>query len=292
MNANHEMTYFQYLGNPSDVEGDENSNSYPVYIKMNEKDFSPQTREFILSMGFNEIPMSTGQAMDLLIETGKAPSHARMLNLSLASHTVARQIEMFRPDDRFGEEGLIPQNGYKVYRYRGVAMMVMSMGSPVWQMGCFENFGAAKNADGRVDEDLAAPFRTVLNRFLSWSLAPLGVVGLWGVPVDEGTVVMKRLNTKGEAVFFDVYRHQILSVDGLKKLNGRFQLMRLDSTLKGRSVPMKTEQLNCFLAEHCTYMDEKGPTVPIRQMVQTLSKMAVGMIYPRENFQPRTSLMP
>jgi hypothetical protein len=129
-----------------------------------------------------------------------------------------------------------------------------------------------------------------MNRYLSWALAPLGIIGLWGVPVDEGVVVMSQKNAGGEGVFIDINRRVIMGLDGVKPIKGRFQLLRLDSTLKGRSITMSKEELLSFLMAHIIYFDYDGPSIPVRQMVQTLLTLARGIVYPRENYRPRSGL--
>ena len=103
-------------------------------------------------------------------------------------------------------------------------------------------------------------------------------------------MAQKPIESKGEAVFIDVKALQMLSIDGVKKLRPHFKILRLDSTLHGRNIKMSTEELLSFLSSHCTYLDSSGLSVPVRQVIQTLSKMTEGLVHPEESFRPRTDL--
>ena len=118
----------------------------------------------------------------------------------------------------------------------------------------------------------------------------MGIVGFWGVPVDEGVVVMKQHESRGESVYIDIKRQNVITVDGVKKIKGRFKVLRLDPTLKGRNVAMTAEEFLSFLSFHCNYFDYVGPSLPIRQMITSLPSYAVGLVHPRESFKPRTDL--
>lgn len=261
--------YFQFQGSAF---------SYPIFITFDVQDSFASLSQFLETLGFHEVHRDE-------VEKSRQHKSFRLLKISLASSVVARQIEMFRSSDRYGYEGLTSQKGHKVYRLRGVAMMVFSLGASDWEMGCFRDFGSQSSSQ-------SIYFRSVMNRFLSWSLASMGVVGFWGVPVDEGVVILKQKFSQGEAVYFDLYNRKLIGQDGVRSLSGQFQIMRLDSSLRAKSLPMKTEELSCFLFEQTTYLDEQGLPSYVRQLIQSLSKQAQGMVYPRENFLPRKNLAP
>jgi hypothetical protein len=130
----------------------------------------------------------------------------------------------------------------------------------------------------------------IINRFLTWALVPHKIVGLWGVTVDDGMVAQRPIDSKGDAVFIDVVGLRMISLDGVKKLRPHFKILRLDPTLKGRNIKMSNEELISFLSAYCSYLDSSGLSVPVRQMIQTLSKMTEGLIHPEESFRPRMDL--
>ena len=204
-----------------------------------------------------------------------------MLHIGEASPIVAKQIQSTMESDRYGSESIIPKEGYRVYRYKDLALMVYSFTAKEWQLGCYRDFGAPT---------LIIPSRVILNRFLSWALVSQGIVGFWGVGIDDGIVAQRPADSKGEAVFVDVVGFRLLTIDGVKKLRSHFKILRLDPTLKGKNVRMSNEELLSFLSTHCAYLDSAGLSVPVRQLIQALSKMSDGLLHPQESFRPRTDL--
>jgi hypothetical protein len=148
-------------------------------------------------------------------------------------------------------------------------------------LGCYANLAAKDNL-------LAA--RTIINRYLSWALSPLGILGLWGVVIDDGVVAQRSSDSKGEAVFIEMGKQRLLTVDGVKKISPKFKILRLDPTLHNRNIKMSNEEFVSFLFSHCTYFDYAGPSVPVRQLIQSMAKITEGLIHPQESFRPRTDL--
>jgi len=148
-------------------------------------------------------------------------------------------------------------------------------------MGCFDNFAEDTN-------DYS--FKVIINRYLSWAMAPLGLAGFWGVPVDEGMVVMSEQGSRGEATFVDLNNQRIISIEGQQKMKARFNILRLNNAIKGRNIRMSQEELLSFLTMNSTYFDDHGLSVPIRQIIQMLTRAATGLIHPEESFRPRADL--
>jgi hypothetical protein len=261
------FTFFQF----------KKENDYPIYIKCQVQHFGPELLSFLKNMGFEKLSDTereeVEQNMDVIPD-------CRVLLLTEASPLVARQIDQPQETDQYGKESLIPKEGYKIYRYKSHAMVIYSYVSIEWQMACFSDFG--------VEEDQNQAYRTIINRYLSWSLAPMGIVGFWGVPVKEGIVVMKQEDSIGEAVFFDMNNGLLLSMDGIKKVSPRFKILRLENNLRVKNKRMSKEELMGFLSHHTTFMDNRGMTVPVRQMVQVLAQTVEGMIHPKESFNPKS----
>jgi hypothetical protein len=251
---------------------------YPVYIRYDQNLFSVELKQFLKEFQFTELEAAETEKIEQTVNRLK---NSRLLTLEVASPHVVAQIDQFMDTDIYGYESITPKESYKVYRYKGEAVMVYSFVSKFWRIGVFEDFAVESN-------NVSA--KSIINRYLSWALAPLGVVGFWGVPVDEGIVIFKQSESSGEAVFVDVNTFKVLSIDGVRRIRGRFQVLRLDSTLKGRNLTMNREELLSFLTQYCSYFDYVGPSVPVRQMIQALSRLAVGLIHPRESFKPRTDL--
>ncbi len=261
-------TYFQY----------QKELNLPVYLTLDLTNFEPGLGDFLAKQRFSKL---TDKEEIESLKSIKTNPHARVLHIGEASPIVAKQIKSTMDSDRYGSESIIPKEGYRVYRYKDLALMVYSFGAKEWQLGCYRDFGSSS---------LTIPSRVILNRFLSWALVPHGIVGLWGVGIDDGMVAQRPADSKGEAVFIDIVGFRLLSIDGVKKLRSHFKILRLDPTLKGRNIKMSNEELVSLLFTHSSYLDSAGPSVPVRQMIQTLSRMSEGLIHPQESFRPRTDL--
>lgn len=261
-------TYFQY----------QKDLNLPIYLAVDLTHFESSFGEFINAMKFSKL--GDKEEATALAEI-KKNNHARVLHLSEASPLVAKQIQSTMESDRYGNESIIPKDGYRVYRHKELGLMVYSFGVKEWQLGCYRDFGASSCAFGS---------RMMINRFLSWALVPHGIVGLWGVTVDDGMVAQRAIDSKGEVVFIDIKGLRMITFDGVKKMRPHFKVLRLDPTLKGRNIRMSSEELLSFLSAHCSYLDSSGLSVPVRQMIQALSKMTEGLVHPQESFRPRTNL--
>lgn len=261
-------TYFQYF---KDLD-------IPVFVRVELGEFNASLLAFLVEQKFSELSAQEVKELDIRFDSD---DKARMLTFQVASPVVAKQIHMMRTTDKYGSESVIPKTGYKVYRYAGTGMMVFSMVSKEWTLGCFSEFGGK-------GEEFAS--NAIINRYLSWSLSSMGIIGFWGVPVDEGIVVLNQKQSNAEAIYVDVINQKILSLDGERKLKGSFCVLRLDANLRNKNVSMKNEELLSFLTQHAVYFDDRGlPTVQ-RQMIQAVTKMAIGLVHPMESFKPRTDL--
>jgi hypothetical protein len=262
-----EYRYFQY----------HTDKDYPVFLGVYDDadTFADSLASLVDQMNFRELNDSEAEDME---KTLSKNSFARLLKIKPASLKVIRQIETAMHSDRFGAESILPKEGYKVYRYRSQALIVYSFASEVWECGVTDIFG--------MGEEGVFAARTVLNRYLSWALAPQGIVGFWGVPVKEGVVVLKQKEAQGEAVFLDLKEKMILSMDGKSRIPARFKIMRLDSRISGKNIKMTSEELLSFLSVHTVFFDPSGNSLPVRQLLQAISRMSEGLIHPRESFQP------
>jgi hypothetical protein len=250
----------------------------PIFICMDPLAFDQRFQEFVNEMKFTKLNDKEEIEAKKKIQTEK---HARVLLISEATPPVSRQIQGTSESDRYGMESITPKDNYHVYRYKNNALMIYSFGAREWQLGCYANLASKDNL-------LAA--RTIINRYLSWALSPLGILGLWGVTIDDGIVAQRASDSKGEAVFIEMSKQRLLSVEGVKKIGPKFKILRLDPTLHNRNIRMTNEEFVSFLYSHCTYFDYVGPTVPVRQLIQSLAKNVMGLVHPQESFRPRTDL--
>lgn len=253
----------------------------PVYIAVDLQGFESGLNDFLVSMKFTKLQEKEEAAALSIIKKNNA---ARCLQISEATPVLSRQIHSTMESDRYGLESVIPKPGYQVYRYKDEGLMVYSFGVKLWEFGCFHDFGSSKEPRKRLAH------KTIIHRFLSWALVHHGILGLWGVTVDEGIVLQRVIESKGEAIFIDIRNNRIFSLDGIKKIGPKFKVLRLDPTLHGRNVRMTNEELFSFLSAHASYLDYSGLSVPVRQMIQTFAKMTEGLLHPEESFRPRTDL--
>ena len=264
-----EIQYFQY----------HRDFDYPVFVALEDNENQENIEGLLAQVGFRKIQ---GNEIDGMQKELSDNSHARSLCIKRASMRVVGQIESAVTSDRYGSESILPKSGYKVYRYKAHALVVYSYAASVWECGVTDLFCAG--------EESFFAARTILNRYLSWALAPLGVVGFWGVPVEDGSVVLKQKDSQGEAVFIDVRNHKFLSMDGATSLPSRFKLLRLDRHLRRKNIKMRSDELLSFLSVHTSYFDPEGNSLAVRQLLSALSRLCEGVIHPSESFSPRSDL--
>jgi hypothetical protein len=252
---------------------------YPVFICLEAVEFSENVVGVLEQLSFREIK---GNEIDSMHRELSENRNARQLCIKKAGYKAVSQIEAAASTDRYGHESILPKSGYKVYRFKSQALIVYSYAASVWECGVTEQFC-------REESDFFAA-RTVLNRFLSWSLAPLGVLGFWGVPVEEGAVVLKQNNSQGEVFFIDVQKRKFLSMDGATELSVRFKLLRLDRHLKNKNIKMGSDELLSFLSVHTSYFDPEGNSLAVRQLLSALSRLCEGLIHPMDSFSPRSDI--
>lgn len=245
---------------------------YQVYLRFDDFDFENQLTETLEVMGFDKVER------DKIKDQSYDMNQTRVLKISKASPRVSRQIDstdyVF---DKYGPESFSRMGDYDVYRYKGVGMMILGEASLLWELGL-------KNT-----EDVNA-LRVILTRFLSFALASRGVVGFWGVPIEEGFVVMSPKASNFESIFIDLNQSAILTFDGKKSIETDMQILRLDSTLSNGIKKMKPENLVSFLSMNTTHLSFDGYDIRLKDTVYELAKIAIGFVYPEDNFKPRLDI--
>lgn len=252
---------------------------YPIYLACNPTHFGPHLLKLFKDCHFSVLDKKDHPQM----KSAMKKANARMLKIELANIKVMAQIGIYRESDRFGLESTTPKVGHHVYRYRGRALMVYSYATQEWEMGVSENFGE----DGESFHD-----RIILNRYLSWALSPLGVVGLFGLGIDGGVVVLGQTEAMGEALWIDMFKEKIITSLEEKKLRQNNLIVRLDPVLKGQNTRMTRSELLSFLMIHNIFLSVNGPSIPVRQVLQALSKICQGVVHPKQSFHstPRASV--
>jgi hypothetical protein len=242
---------------------------YPVFVRFEDSELELKLEPMLTQIGFNKLDSKE------LSNISFHKNQTKVLKIQKANFRVSKQIDQSHALDTYGPENLTMLGSYDVYRYKNVGMMIFGGGNYFWELGL-------KNI-----ETSSSEIRVIMARFLSWSLAPLGVVGFWGVPVDDGVVVMKPKEAKFESFFIDVKQMKLICVDGIKDIFPGFQLLRLDATLKDATRRMKKEALVSFLTMNTTYFSYQGLDLNLKTAIYDISSMVDGYVYPVENFQPR-----
>lgn len=261
------VRYFQYF---KDAE-------YPVFIKLDSDFLGSGFFKLLKEMHFTELSNDEVKARQHLFNS----RFSRILHVTESTPKTSQLIRNNSTDDRFGPESFTDLVTHRVYRYKNQALIVYSFRFKEWQMGCHPSFA---------EPDFFLEAKIVMGRFLGWSLSVLGIVGFWGVPVEEGVVINKPIECKGEVVFFDVKRMVMLTIDGERKIKSAFTIIRLDSTLANRNIRMTKEELVGFLSSSTVYVDYQGLTISVRQVIQEIAHIAYGIIHPAVNFRPRMNL--
>lgn len=255
---------------------------YPVYLKVDLSGFGEGLKAFIFNSGFELMEgVSEDDISDLL---GRA-SHSRVLSITLASNNVMRHVDQAQESDLYGFESLVPRDGYSVYRYKREGIIVYSSSASVWKLGCRSNFGEGSGS--------AKAYKIILNRYLSWALAPMGVVGFWGRYSNSELEFLKQNDSDGELVFLDMYRNIGFNNKTFWTLGPEFRMVKRgghgSNSLKEGHV-IRQEEFISLLSMNCSFFDYKGLSLPIRQMIKRISQLYTCRISSGPEKVPRRDL--
>ena len=245
--------------------------NYQVFLRFDDADLEAQLLETLTVLGFDKLDDETFKS-----QTFKRYK-TKILKISKASFNVARQISQgVEFATGYGIESLSPMGSYNIYRFKDVGMMVYSDINPMWELGLKKT-------------DDPAALRCILTRYLSFAFTATHteVVGLWGVPVDQGLVLMPPKKSNFESVFLDVSQNKIISYGSVKDIESEIEILRLDETLTNRMRTMGKEELLSFLSVSTCHMSYSELDRNIREAIYKICHMSRGFIYPEENFKPR-----
>jgi hypothetical protein len=244
--------------------------NYQVYLRFDDLSFENQLAPVLDLMGFDKVERKAVKEMSF------DQQRTRILKVVKATPRITRQID--RKDfssDKYGPESLSPMGNYEVYRYQGVGMMILGEMNPLWELGLKTSMVS--------EEEL----RMIFTRFLSFALAAEGVVGFWGVPVDEGFVVMSPKSANYESIFIDLKKNVLITYDAVKPIESELQILRLDNALLNEVKGMRKEALFSFLTMNTCLLSYHGMDSNIKEAIFELSSVSKGIIYPENNFRSR-----
>jgi len=242
---------------------------YEVYLRFEDSEFENCFTEILDLIGFDKVERDEVQSKAF------DQKHTKVLRVISATPRVTKQIN--QPDymfDKYGAESISQMGVYDVYRYKDVGMMVHGSGNFLWELGI------------KSTRDKEA-LRTILTRYLSFALASKGVVGFWGVPVEEGFIVMNPMKSNYESVFIDLNKKVLMTCDGVKDLDSDFEILRLESGFYKEPRRMKREELLSFLSMNTSYLSYTGFEQHMKSTIHDLVELAVGYIYPESRYKPR-----
>jgi hypothetical protein len=115
--------------------------------------------------------------------------------------------------------------------------------------------------------------RIMLVRYVSQALAEQGVISYWGTIKDDTVLVMKQLNSFGEAIFIDMDKRCIFSNGGEIRLSSNLKIIRKDKEARTSAV-MSREELISFLSVSTCLLSFNGITPSMRKAIYELSMKA------------------
>ena len=113
----------------------------PIFIRCDTGHFGSQLISFLKKQRFDQLTPEQAQKVPEIVKKKRG----RVLSMVEETSAVVRQFDAIKESDRYGPESVTPQQSYRVYRYKGQAMIVYSFSSNEWQLGCFFDFGSSEN---------------------------------------------------------------------------------------------------------------------------------------------------
>lgn len=245
--------------------------NYQIFLKFDDLMLEASLTETLEVVGFVKLAPETFK--NLAFKRYKT----KILKISKASFNVARQISQTNHlSEKFGAESLNKMENYNIYRFKDVGMMVYSEINPMWELG----LKSTSNKEA---------IRCMLTRFLSFAFTAThcDVVGFWGVPVDEGIVIMPPKKANFESVFIDISKNIILGYGSEKEIKSELEILRLDEALTNSMRTMGAEELLSFLSMNTCHMSYSELDSNIKDAIYKIRLISKGFIYPEENFKPR-----
>lgn len=243
-------SYFQYR----------KQHNYPIFIRFKMDELNPKFSHLLNELGFsllNDLEIKK-------IQLQKA--HTRILTIQEASARLQQQIQGSDLLDKYGPESLSLQLGMPVYTYRKVGVMGLPLGKTLWDLAIHHDLSHTDQMIG---------LRVILVRYISQALAEMGVLCYWGTVKDDTVIVMKQLNSFGEAVLIDVNKKVIFSNGGEMRLGSSLKIIRKDKEVS-HPVSMSREDLIGFLSVSTCLLSFNGITHSMKKAIYGLSSYASG----------------
>ena len=242
------FNYFQYR----------KAHGYPVFVRFKQQEKAPKFVHLLNELGFSEMTE---------IESRKIPlqkANTKILTIQEASPRLQLQINGSDLLDQYGLESISLQGTMPVYTYRKVGMMGVPQKHTLWELALLPD---------NTQTDHMVGLRIMLVRYVSQALAEQGVISYWGTIKDDTVLVMKQLNSFGEAVFIDMEKRCIFSNGGEIRLSSNLKIIRKDKEVRSSAV-MSREELISFLSVSTCLLSFNGITPSMRKAIYELSLKA------------------
>jgi len=237
--------YFQYRKN----------HGYPVYLRFKHDELHQKFQHLVQEMGFQELTEQESKKISL------TKPHTRVLTIQGASARLQQQISGSDSMEKYGSEVLSIQSNVPVYTYRKVGVMALPVARPLWDLAIHQDIS---NTDQMVG------MRVILVRYLSQALAEMGVLTYWGTVKDENVIIMKQLQSFGEAVLIDYNKKVIFSHGGETKLGSTIKIIRKDKEVKV-STKLNREEVISFLSVSTCHLSFSGISHAMKKAIYGLS---------------------
>lgn len=249
--------YFQYRKN----------HNYPIYIRFKQEELNPKFSHLLNEMGFSILSE---------VESRKIPlqrHQTRMLTIQNANTRLQLQINGSDLMEKYGPESLSLQMGMPVYTYRKVGVMGLPLSKTLWDLALHPDLSHTDQMVG---------LRVILVRYLSQALAEQGVLCYWGTVKDDAVIVMKQIQSFGEAVLIDINKKVIFSNGGEIKLGSSLKIIRKDKEVSTSRV-MSREDVIGFLSVSTCLLSFNGITPSMKKAIYELSSNVSGSYASSEN---------
>jgi hypothetical protein len=228
---------------------------YPVYLRFKHDESNQKIIHLLSELGFNELTEA---------EIRKIPIQryqTRLLTMQNASARLTKELTGTDLLEQYGSEVLSLQAGVPVYTYRKVGMMAMPTSKNLWDLALHPDLTHTDHMIG---------IRIILVRFLSQALSDNGVLSYWGTQKDDSLIVMKQLQSFGEAIFIDHEKKMIFSNGGEMKLTKNIRLIRKDKEGIG-SGKLSREETISFLSVSTCLLSFTGLTLAMKKSIYQIS---------------------
>jgi hypothetical protein len=228
---------------------------YPIYLRFKHDESNQKIIHLLSELGFNELTEA---------EIRKIPIQryqTRLLTMQNASARLTKELTGTDLLEQYGPEVLSLQAGVPVYTYRKVGMMAMPTSKNLWDLALHPDLTHTDHMIG---------IRIILVRFLSQALSDNGVLSYWGTQKDDSLIVMKQLQSFGEAIFIDHEKKMIFSNGGEMKLTKNIRLIRKDKEGIG-SGKLSREETISFLSVSTCLLSFTGLTLAMKKSIYQIS---------------------